>query len=166
MNIESVIRKKIKRKMDKVAQDAMEICKDEILAQIENHFELYIEEFYEDYPNPVWYQRTGMTYYGSDSFDVRSVGLSRPDGRVGIYVSAVFINGNPYTADKDWVFENTFELGRHGYPPHEGHAPMSPPPNSRMESWFKDFKNNKGQVLDKIKENAIAKALQKNKLIE
>jgi hypothetical protein len=172
----SAITKRIKRISQRIVEDTLENIREEVASQIEEHFELYIERFYDHYPNPVRYvPRTEMTYFASDAYDDFSVSFAKGPDRVGIYVSADNIPGNPYyvpgkygrrkdgsEVDKDWVFENTFELGRHGYPPYEGMTPMSPSPYSLMSEWFKDFKSNKGKVKDKIKEEALSVAIARN----
>lgn len=176
MATNSAITKRIKRISQKIVDDTLENIREEVASQIEEHFELYIDRFYAHYPDPVRYDpRTFSTYLASDAYDDLSVSFEKGADRVGIYVSADNIPGNPYfvpgkygkrkdgsPVDKDWVFENTFELGRHGYPPYEGTTPMSPSPYSLMNEWFKDLKANKGKVKDKIKEEALSAAIAKN----
>jgi len=176
MSQTSDIKRKLKKKVNKIVEDALYYCKEEIASEIEKHFESYIDEFYAHYPNPISYDpRTFRTYLASDGFNDFSVMLSKGENRIGIYVTADNIEGNPYyvpgkyglrkngkPVDKDWVFENTFERGMHGIPPTSGHYPMDKPPYVNMKTWFKDFKSNKGQMQNKIKERALIKAIQKN----
>ena len=175
MNNNSVIKKKIKDKANKIVNDALENIREEVAFQIESHFELFIDKFYADYPSPKRYERTFSTYYASDSYESLSVALTKGENKVGIYISSDNIPGNPYyvpgkyghrrngdPVDKEWVFENTFELGRHGYPPYEGKLPMPTSPYTNMRYWFEDFKSNKRLVQNKIKDEALEKAIAKN----
>lgn len=167
MSTASNIKKKIKKITDKLIDETLENMKVEIAYRIEEQFESCIQDFYNHYPEPAFYNRTLKTYEASDSSDRLSIAYSKGKNKVGIYVSADFIEGNPYhgkrankePVDKGWVFENTFVHGMHGYPPYEGKKAMRNPPEARMDSWFKDFKSNKGHVLDKIKDDAFTKAL-------
>lgn len=161
MNSNSALKRKLKKISDNIVNAAIENIKEEVGFEIEKHYELYIEGFYKHYENPVFYRRTYSTYEASDSYDDYTSTWVRSKNRVGIYVSADYIPGNPYSADKEWVFKNTFELGQHGAPPHTGWYPMDVPPYQSMKTWFKDFKANKNHEYDKIKEEALAKALAK-----
>ncbi len=175
MNNVSSIKKTLKRKTEKIVSDALENIKDEVAFQIERQYEICIEKFYNHYPKPKLYQRTLYTYKASDSYDSLSVAITKKGNRVGIYVSSDYIPGNPYyvpgkygkrkdgsPVDKEWVFENTFELGRHGYPPTEGKTPMPQSPNTSMSMWFEDLRTNKDRLQDKIKDEALSKAIAKN----
>lgn len=175
MATKSIIDKKIKKKAEKIVKDTLDNIREELAFQIEEHFELYIDRFYAHYPEPRRYERTGSTYYASDSYKDFTSALVRDGNRVGIIVSSENIPGNPYyvegvygmrkngeAVDKEWVFNNTFALGRHGYPPYEGKTPMSPSPLSNMTDWFIGLKTNKNKIQNKIKEEALSKAIAKN----
>lgn len=125
-NIEEEIDEELKGKLHK----AINLAAVELATEIEIAWERVIDEFYEHY-TPVWYQRTYSTYKASDGYSeigsgyfapyIRKINRDRKTNKitVGITVSADNIPGDPYEANKDWVFERTFEKGYHGYNQHE-----------------------------------------------
>ena len=87
----------------------------EITEEIQVLYNQTIDEFYAQY-SPRRYQRTLSTYHGSDSYRTLHDPIREGDGYLaGISVSPDNIPGDPYRADKDWVFERTFVKGYHGY---------------------------------------------------
>jgi len=103
----------IKSKYNKAVKELA----DEVAFKIENAYETFIEQFYEDYPNPKSYERTYSTYLGSNAYnDVFGQGIQQFGDSyfAGINVSSSNIPGNPYRAYKGWVFDRTFVKGIHG----------------------------------------------------
>lgn len=99
---------------DKVNMAMIEMAADMTYA-IESAYESVIQSFYDDY-NPRWYRRTYSTYEASNKIN-NPFGFSPiSDGfESGIIVDSANIPGNPYRADKDWVFDRTFGQGIHGF---------------------------------------------------
>ena len=104
--------------LTEVFNEAVQEFTHEVLWTIENMYETAIEAFYNDY-TPLYYQRTGSTWYGSSgaetlfsSQNIKRVGENIWD--VGIEVDPSFIPGEPYRANTDWVFARTFNKGIHG----------------------------------------------------
>lgn len=100
--------------------DAVEEMAREVLWEIEGFYESAIERFYDDY-DPLYYDRTGMSMYGSSGYpqgnELFSPQNLHQDGDVwsaGITIDPTFIPGNPYRANKGWVYERTFWKGIHG----------------------------------------------------
>lgn len=87
----------------------------EMTWRIESAYESVIQSFYDDY-TPKYYERTYSTYLASDKVD-DPFGFTPVDNDyiTGINVDPSFINGNPYRAEKDWVFDRTFNKGIHGF---------------------------------------------------
>lgn len=119
-----------------------------VTADIQKMYKETVTEFYDHY-DPSSYKRTFSTYegsdgYGKENFDPIEVG---DDYLAGIEVSPSNIEGDPYEADKDYVFERTFVKGIHGFTPEEaeqynsvkGITPMSPPPEKVLEKKIKDY---------------------------
>ena len=126
-----------------VARKATEQIAEEVATRIEIAYERCIEEFYNDYPNPMYYDRTFSTYYASPAFgDFRygdeahgfGVMWKKKNNQIikknkkgylaGIVVDPKNIPGNPYDGRKpkaftSWVFTRTFEQGIHGLTPEE-----------------------------------------------
>ena len=138
------ITKDVEKRMKVAARKAAK----KVTADIQKMYKETVTEFYNHY-NPSFYDRTFSTYegsdgYGKESFDPTEVG---DDYLAGIEVSPSNIEGEPYEADKDYVFERTFVKGIHGFTPEEaesynhvkGIAPMSPPPEKVLEKKVKDY---------------------------
>ena len=89
----------------------------EVLWQIEHNYESVIDKFYADY-DPLYYDRTYSTYLASSGYDnlysSRNLIFMTNTYDVGININGRRIPGNPYRADKDWVFNRTFDKGIHG----------------------------------------------------
>lgn len=113
----------------------------EVTDDIEDAYQETIREFYDDY-DPRSYVRTLETRAASDHFKGRNKPrkLGTDTYIAGIEISADNIEGKPYRADKDWVFQRTYEEGIHGF---TGDHPwvekygvdpgkMEPPPDERM----------------------------------
>lgn len=163
----------IEEEIDKMIKKAVKNTAIELSSEIEIAWERVIDEFYEDY-TPVWYKRTFSTYKASDGYSELGSGNLVPyikninrdkSGNilVGITVSSDYIPGDPYEADKDWVFERTFEKGYHGYNQHEAQGwtsnhsgkdndnrkwtttakVMKPTPEARMNVRFNKIANQK-----------------------
>lgn len=87
--------------------------------ELEIAFERAIEAFYKHYI-PMYYKRTYSTFYASDLFtDASSVSNFEPQESGKGYKSSIVIDssnikGDPYRADKDWVFDRTYFKGIHG----------------------------------------------------
>lgn len=170
--------RQLKRKFKKVEDYAMKVMKEEVAIQIQEHYDLFIKEFYDHYDPKFYLDRTFSTYEASDASKDWSIAYTRPnEDYVGIYVSADFIYGNPYyvpgkyghrsngnPVDKDWVFTNTFEKGIHGYGETRGGSVMKESPKVMMDKWYKNFKSNKGHALDKIRDEAYDRAFAKYKI--
>lgn len=100
--------------------DAVEDMAREVLWQIESFYESAIERFYDDY-DPLYYDRTGMSMYGSSGypqgnelFSPQNIYKNGDMWTAGITIDPSYIPGNPYRANKGWVFERTFWKGIHG----------------------------------------------------
>lgn len=110
-NLTNDIMKDLKPRFDKALKSTAE----EVSFEIEKTYEDCIQSFYEDY-EPMYYRRTLSTYLASsnynDIFKIDEIGNSA--FRAGITVDAHNIHGDPYRADKEWVFNRTFEKGIHG----------------------------------------------------
>ena len=106
--------KKIIRDIKKRLKKAAELTAEEITFQIQSAYESVIQQFYEDYL-PMFYERTYSTYMASNRWDNPFYVHNDGDYLIGgIKVSSNFIPGNPYKAQKGWVFHRTFDLGIHG----------------------------------------------------
>ena len=113
---------KAERAILKKYKDAIRQFAEEVSFQIEKGYEDAIEAFYADYgPNngePWVYKRTLSTYSASSSsenpFDPKNIRESGDYFSPGTIVSSKYIPGNPYRAEKDWVFGRTFYKGIHG----------------------------------------------------
>jgi hypothetical protein len=105
------------KKIEKIFDDAIEETGQEILWEIENIYETAIDKFYGDY-TPLYYNRTFSTYLASSGYDTLYSPINlyqQGDSYIaGIFVSSGNIQGNPYRASKDWVFDRTFIKGIHG----------------------------------------------------
>lgn len=105
----------IKRDLEKKYEKALKRFAEEMTYQVEAAYESVVQSFYDDY-TPRYYERTYSTYLGSDKynspFDYTPFGN---EYEYGITVSDANIPGNPYRADKDWVFNRTFDEGIHGF---------------------------------------------------
>ena len=104
------IKKKYDKALDEFAQD--------IALEIEEGYEFAIDSFYADY-NPLWYDRTYSSYLGSSAYalgiyDPANFNVTGDVYTVGTTVSPEYIQGKPYRADTDWVFNRTFVKGIHG----------------------------------------------------
>lgn len=105
----------------KYRQAAYEVAR-EVTFQIEKAYESVISKFYNEKAFngsniPKVYKRTESTIKASDRWDdifgVTPVGQNGYES--GITVGAGNIPGDPYRADKEWVFTRTFEEGIHGF---------------------------------------------------
>ena len=163
----------LEEEIDEMVKKAIKRTAIELSSEIEIAWERVIDEFYEDY-TPIWYNRTYSTYKASDGYSEIGSGNFVPYIKnirrnkhgnilVGITVSSDYIPGNPYEADKDWVFERTFEKGYHGYNQHEAQKwtsdhsgkdldnrtwstsakVMKPSPSKRMDVQFNKIANQK-----------------------
>lgn len=103
--------------LEKLYNDAVEEMAEEVLFQIESEYESNIDRFYNDY-SPLYYDRTYSTYMGSSGgnslFSPQNFKIVDNGYVVGINVDPSNIIGNPYHADKDWVFKRTYLKGIHG----------------------------------------------------
>ncbi len=107
--------KRILRMIKKKLKKAAELTMREISFQIEAAYESVIEDFYNNYL-PKWYDRTYSTFLASNRWDDPFYVHQDGDTIIGgIKVSSNFISGNPYRAQKGWVFHRTFDLGIHGF---------------------------------------------------
>lgn len=97
--------------------DAIKEFAEEVLFQIESEYESNIDRFYNDY-NPLYYDRTYSTYMGSSGgyslYSPQNFSPIEGGYSVGINVDSSNIVGNPYRANKDWVFRRTYIKGIHG----------------------------------------------------
>lgn len=105
----------IRADIEKKFNSAVKEMAEEMNFQIESAYESVIQKFYDEY-TPRSYERTYSTYLGSDKYDNLFGFTPVDDGyEVGVRVGDENIPGNPYRAEKDWVFRRTFEEGIHGY---------------------------------------------------
>lgn len=169
----------IQKDIEKRFKSAIKDMADDVAFEIEKAYETVIEEFYNDYPNPVSYERTYSTYLGSNAYDdIFGQGIQQFGDSyfAGINVSSSNIPGDPYRAYKGWVFERTFYKGIHGINKKDkdrmnkyrgkGYEKdlirvkviknMSPTPKSRMDTRFKNI--TKKSNMDKMFSDALNKA--------
>ena len=105
----------LSKRISAAMDSALEKVAIEVGYEIEKIYESVITEFYDSY-EPHRYDRTKSTFYGSDIYGNYHDPVRIDDGFLaGISVSPDTIPGNPYRADKNWVFERTFVKGYHGY---------------------------------------------------
>lgn len=110
--IKADIEKKYKKDLEEFAA--------EMSYQVEAAYESVVQSFYDDYgPNngePWYYKRTYSTYKFSDHYDDEFAFTPFGDEyEYGITANTDNVSGNPYRADKNWVFERTFGQGIHGF---------------------------------------------------
>lgn len=87
----------------------------EMTWRIESAYESVVQSFYDEY-TPKYYDRTYSTYLASDKYNDPFGFTPLSDGyESGIGIDHENIPGNPYRADKHWVFTRTFAEGIHGY---------------------------------------------------
>ena len=103
--------------LKKLFDDSVKEMAQEVFFRIQGLYESAIQQFYNDY-DPLYYQRTDSTWYGSsgtdDYYSSRNIAKRGDIYYTGIHVGPSFIKGNPYRADKDWVFWRTYNKGIHG----------------------------------------------------
>lgn len=105
----------VRADIEKRYNDAMVKMAEEMTYQIESAYESVVQQFYNEY-TPRSYDRTYSTYLGSDKYNNLFGYTPIENGyESGIIVDSNNIPGNPYRAEKDWVFERTFSEGIHGY---------------------------------------------------
>ena len=169
--------------LDKKLDEAITQVALETTEKIEIAFERTVEDFYNDYDNPVMYQRSESTYMASDhwagfgqglwedflnadakSFDGRKkiAGITIDGGRIP---AGSGVRGTPYwEKDPSKIFIRTFSKGIHGYTSEEarkyklkGTMPpkMSPSPKKKMDDEFKKICGDIQGDMDK----AISKVL-------
>lgn len=127
--IQADILKKLKNAISEAAYD--------IAFEIEGHYEMYIDKFYE-FQTKGTYSRGYNLYLGSDVQGNPSSGITFFDNgfQAGIHVSSANL-GEPYKDPASYVFTGAYEMGIHGTTNTggQGVAPMS-----LMNSWFDSFK--------------------------
>lgn len=159
--------REINKKAKKIANKILSEMTYDIAYEIESAYERIIDGFYKDY-TPLYYERTYSTYLGSNVYNDISKGIQKTSSgyKIGISVSSDYIEGDPYLADKDYVFHRSFVEGIHGFTENDpwGKINMrippktSPTPKEQMDQWFQEFKKDKNKM-NKIKQNAIKRAL-------
>ena len=107
-----------------IAKEATKEIAEEVTVRLEIGYEKCIEEFYKDYRNPRYYDRTYSTFYASTGFGdmaiwKRCVKKNNRGYISGIIVDSSNITEEPYRAETEWVFERTFNEGIHGMTPEE-----------------------------------------------
>lgn len=104
-------------KLEQIFNNSVEELAYNILEETELLYESCIQSFYDDY-TPVWYDRTGYSMYGSSGYDTlyndHNIHPFEGGWETNIDVTAANIPGNPYRANKAWVFGRTFIKGIHG----------------------------------------------------
>ena len=119
--------KKNKKLQDIILQDFKDAIKDtaiDLNYKLAEAYNLSIDAFYADY-EPRYYDRTASLYKGSNltnhglisGFNKKNIQnpIEHKNSYIAeIQISPKFIPGNPYRADKDWVFERSFVDGIHG----------------------------------------------------
>lgn len=97
--------------------DAVGDMAQEVLFRIQGFYDNAISKFYSDY-DPLYYNRTYSSYEGSSGsknlFSPENIFENGNGWTAKISIDSSYIPGNPYRADKDWVFERTFWKGIHG----------------------------------------------------
>lgn len=105
------IRENIERRYKKAVLAVAE----EVTAQIQTAYVSAVAKFYAEF-TPNSYNRTFSTFTASDHYPSLNTAPPYDNGfEAGIRVGPENIDGNPYRADKEWVFERTFVEGIHGY---------------------------------------------------
>ena len=108
---------KMLNEVDEKLSIAVSNMADELSFKIEATYEKVISAFYADY-TPIEYDRTYSTFLGSNAYDnpffINESENTENSKIAGILVGSDFIPGNPYKANKDWVFDRTFISGIHG----------------------------------------------------
>lgn len=152
--------KDLKKFVKDFKQKALNHMKEEVAFEIQRHYDLFIEQFYNEY-DPLYYQRTLSTYEASSASNSFLDAIIDMDN-VGIYVSSDYISGNPYgEMNKEEVFYNVYDKGLHG----KVGAVSDYKASVAMNAWFQDFKANKKTkdtpTLDEIKKKSFLYALRK-----
>lgn len=90
-----------------------------------NQYRSIILDFYKDYPRPRRYDRTLETQNANsireNNYDYKKtfVFLNPTTIQFKFSVGSDYIQGTPYRADTDWVFNRTYFKGIHGWTPDE-----------------------------------------------
>ncbi len=149
----------LKDKVNIAIQEGIKKASEKIAFDIQGNYEHFIQMFYDDY-EPNSYNRTLNTFFGSDGTSLDKMINDIKNGYiVGIAVSSDNIPGDPYSADKDWVFDRTYYEGIHGFTPTEYKdwsnrdtvsqpmanaskipTQMKPSPSVLMNKWFNNYK--------------------------
>ena len=160
--------RKIERKIKKIVDNVVHEMTYDIFFEIESAYERIVDKFYDDYA-PKYYNRTFSIYKASNVYDSFSIGVNHKgktgsiDGyEIGIHVSSDNIIGNPYSENKETVFNRTFVHGIHGFARNEigEYVITNPSPKEQMDEWFEDFKTDKKKI-KKIGQDAIKRALRR-----
>ena len=157
----------IEKKFKKIANKIVHEMAYDIFFEIESAYERIVDKFYDDYA-PKYYNRTYSIYKASNAYESFSIGVNHKgktgsiDGyEIGIRVSSDNISGNPYSEDKETVFDRTFVHGIHGFAKEHGkYVITNPSPKLQMDEWFKDFKTDRKKI-EKIKQDAMKRALRR-----
>lgn len=108
--------KEIEEMFKEVAQEVV----GEFNYQMRSMYEKAIYVFYADY-KPKYYDRTESLLEANNLYDnpdkTWNVDYNRANQIVsgGLFVDPKYIKGNPYRADKDWVFNRSYKKGIHGH---------------------------------------------------
>lgn len=119
----------------------------DIATELQTHFETFVDMWYNSGPikspgNPLYYDRTLDTFYGSSGTDNLAGSYSVTATDDGFYGDAFIIVDSSslhgyYKDSVDYVFNRSWKLGIHGTIPTGG---QTTPPKQMMDKWFKEFK--------------------------
>ena len=160
----------IDKKIDRAITKILNACAEKMANDCREQYEKIIDNFYADY-RPHSYNRTLETKYAHNLYrnNYKSITTFIDSNTVQIIFSpgSEYIEGNPYRANKDWVYERTYIEGIHGWTPEEvleyssganyGYygkhgdffinkmlnympEPMSPSPKECIDEWYKKYK--------------------------
>lgn len=164
----------INRRINRATIKVLDACAEKIANDCNDKYMSIIKDFYGGY-SPHSYQRTYETFAATNFYkhkkDYKRISRIIGDDKVRILyrIDSKYIEGNPYRAEKSWVFGRTFEEGIHGWTPEEvmqyvgGHnygyygkegqfyinrmlgwtdvpEPMSPPPKELIDEWAQEYK--------------------------
>lgn len=115
----------IQKRIDKAIHKSLEECAKKMAEDCKEEYVSVIKDFYADYPSPRSYHRSLESKFANilrdDNYDYKKITTFIDDDKVQIKfkISHEFIEGKPYRADTEWVFDRTYYEGIHGWTPEE-----------------------------------------------